>query len=427
MECESIPTLASVPLFYPDRCMPSAYTVAELCSRNVDLDLPRIDPEDVGLVILTSGSTGVSKAIPSSHYAMIVIAWQMHSILLHRADEDILYNDRPFSWIAGYPEWEMSYCGTRVTLTNALHSSSMTDAVKTATDIITKEKVTQAFLVPSMLELVMKRKIPLKIRRAVTAGVVVHASFLDCIGEICDELQVVYGMTEMGIVGSRFYTLEDQSRVKDLLLGVSPSSGIEIKITDDDGQLQPVGQRGNIFVRSQKRFTGYLNHDLPPTTEDILLKSGWFCPRDGGYVTKDGALIVEGRLQEMIQVFGRKIYPFEIENIIKAKSNVMTAIVMPIEDLETGDLVPSAAIIYRPQCEESMESMQDYLRKEFNITEENRLLECLYVPQVIVSFKVFPVLANGKPDRKAIRKTMQTELTKEQKNRLSFQFGDNDK
>uniref|UniRef100_K1PLV7 4-coumarate--CoA ligase 1 n=1 Tax=Magallana gigas TaxID=29159 RepID=K1PLV7_MAGGI len=92
------------------------------------------------------------------------------------------------------------------------------------------------------------------------------------------------------------------------------------------------------------------------------MKSGWFCHEDGGFVTDDNALIVEGRCQEVIQVFGRKIYPVEIENAIKAKSNVIEAIVMPIKDMETGDLVPTAAIIYRQHCEDSMEIMQDYLK-----------------------------------------------------------------
>ncbi|XP_065937003.1 uncharacterized protein [Magallana gigas] len=413
VECKSIPALENVILFYPNERISSAYTVAELCSRHLDLELPRIDPEDVALVSLSSGSSGLPKAIPSSHHALVVLAWHEHSQLLHRADKDIFYNDRPFSWIAGYPVWEMAACGTRVTLTNALHSSSMVDAVKTATNIITKEKATQAILVPSMLELVMKRKIPLKIKRAITSGVVAHTSLLECIDEICDELQVVYGITEMGFVCSRVFTSDDKSRVQDMLLGVRPCPWVEVKITDDNGHLQPVGQRGNILIRSKKRFAGYLNHELPPQTEDLLLKSGWFFPKDGGYVSEDGLLFVEGRLQEMIQVFGRKIYPFEIENVIKAKSNVIAAIVLPIKEMETGDHVPSAAIIYQPQNEDSMESMQDYLRKEFNITEENQLLECLYIPQVIVGFKTFPTLANGKIDREAIRKTMQRKLTKE--------------
>lgn len=43
---------------------------------------------------------------------------------------------------------------------------------------------------------------------------------------------------------------------------------------------------------------------------------------------------------------------------------------MPIKELETGDFVPSAAIIYRPQSKDAMRSMKDKLIKEFNITLE---------------------------------------------------------
>lgn len=104
----------------------------------------------------------------------------------------------------------------------------------------------------------------------------------------------------------------------------------------------------------------------------------------------------------MIEVLGRKIYPIEIEDVIKSKSNVIAAIVVPIKERETGHFVPSAAVVYRPQGEDSVESMQRYLRKQFNITAEDHLNEYLYVPSVIISVKEFPILANGKPNRKAV-------------------------
>ena len=47
---------------------------------------------------------------------------------------------------------------------------------------------------------------------------------------------------------------------------------------------------------------------------------------------------MEGRLQEVIQVFGWKVFPFKIENVIKTMSNISSAIVMSLKDKETGDL-----------------------------------------------------------------------------------------
>ena len=57
-------------------------------------------------------------------------------------------------------------------------------------------------------------------------------------------------------------------------------------------------------------------------------------------------------------MFGRKLFPFKIENVIETNSNFLSAIVMTLKDKETGDLPPFAAIVYHPNGEESCESMQ---------------------------------------------------------------------
>lgn len=87
-----------------------------------------------------------------------------------------------------------------------------------------------------------------------------------------------------------------------MLLSAHLCPGVEVKITDDNGHLQPVGQRGNIFIRSKKRFTGYLNNKLPPSTEDLLMKSGWFYPKDDGYVSEDK------KIKKNIPIRDRKCY-----------------------------------------------------------------------------------------------------------------------
>ena len=58
-------------------------------------------------------------------------------------------------------------------------------------------------------------------------------------------------------------------------------------------------------------------------------------------------MVVEERLQEVIQVFGWKVFPFKIENVIKTKSNVSSAIVISLKDKETVDLLLFIAIVYQ--------------------------------------------------------------------------------
>lgn len=167
-------------------------------------------------------------------------------------------------------------------------------------------------------------------------------------GKICDEFHNIYGTTELALIGSRIYTINDKPLVNQEVVSCRPDPGVELKVTDDEGFVQPIGQRGKIWIRTIRRFTGYLNHAFSPELTEYVIRSGWFSHDDGGYVTEDNFLIVEGRNQEMIEVFGRKIYPIEIENVIKSKSNVIAAIVVPIKERETGHLVPSAAVVYRP-------------------------------------------------------------------------------
>lgn len=394
--------LQQVILFNHNEALPSLYNVVDMCSQDVGVDLPRIDPEDMAIILLSSGSTGLPKAIPYSQHALVIFACHCVNVYQTNNEDAVFYNDRAFFWAAGHPCWEIGGGKTRVTMTNALHTSSMADAVETACKIMTREKATQAFLVPSVLDLIIKNGFPLKIQRISTGSMVVKSSMLECIGKICDEFQNIYGTTELALIGSRIYTVNDKPLVNQGVVSCRPDPGVEVKVTDDEGFVQPIGQRGKICIRTIRRFTGYLNHTFSPELTEYIIRSGWFNHDDGGYITKDNSLIIEGRNQEMIEVLGRKIYPIEIEDVIKSKSNVIAAIVVPIKERETGHFVPSAAVVYRPQGEDSVESMQRYLRKQFNITAEDHLNEYLYVPSVIISVKEFPILANGKPNRKAV-------------------------
>lgn len=396
-----ISELQQIILFCQHEAFPSLSNVRDLCSLETEAVLPRIDPEDTSIIQLSSGSTSVPKAIPHSHYDMVVLGYHSSKTYPTDNENEILYNSNPFFWSGGYPFWEISSGGTRVTKTNAFQFASTADAAMISCEVIAREKPTRAFFVPSLLNVIIKKNMPLKVPRIVIGGSVVPSSILESIGRICDEYQVEFGSTEVGFVASRLFTLDDKSKEKHAALSYRPLPGVEIRITDQNGYLQPVGQRGKIWVRSITKFSGYLNHEKP--MEGNLIKNGWFCHEDSGFVTENNALIVEGRCQEVIQVLSRRIYPVEIENAIKSKHNVISAIVMPVKDLDSGDLVPTAAIIYRPHCEDSVKIMQEYLQKEFKITTHNQLLGYMYVPHVIISLKEFPRLANGKPDRNAVR------------------------
>lgn len=183
-----------------------------MCSIKIDAVLPRVDPKVKSIIQLSSGTTGLPKAIPHSHYAMVVKAYHSFKMYPTNTEKEMLYKTSPFFWSAGYPYWEISTGGTRVTMTNAFHSISTADAALISCEIIAREKPTQAFFVPSMLDFIIKKNLPLKVPRILTGGTIVYSSVLESIGKVCDEYQVDYASTELGYIASGLFKAEDKSK-----------------------------------------------------------------------------------------------------------------------------------------------------------------------------------------------------------------------
>lgn len=376
---------------------------------DVDAELPRLDPEDLGGIFLSSGSMGIPKAIPHSHNAIVIMAHQYtFGVSTKHNQEDILYNDRKFSWSAGYPLWEIVSGGTRVVATHSFGSSSLAVLADTVSDIIQRENVTCAVLVPPVIDQLLKVDSPIKLKSIVILGVVGCPSVLSCVGKICDELADMYGMTEFGGLATGFYSADDVKNFKEKVLSVRPFPGVELKVTDENGYLVPVRQRGQIQVRSRKRFTGYLNHQSPLI--ENMLRTGWLNSEDGGFVTEEGSLVVEGRIKGLLQVYGIKIYPFQIENVMKYRNTISNVVVIPVVEKSTQYHVPCAAVIYHQGCNDTTENIQDFVREAFSVSKEDKLLEPLYVPQVVIEFKEFPLTSSGKPDRHAIAEAVRHKL-----------------
>lgn len=73
--------LLQIILFRQHKALPSLHNVQNLCSIEIDAVLPRVDPKDKSIIQLSSGTTGLPKAIPHSHYAMVVKAY--HSFKMY--------------------------------------------------------------------------------------------------------------------------------------------------------------------------------------------------------------------------------------------------------------------------------------------------------------------------------------------------------
>jgi len=123
-----------------------------------------------------------------------------------------------------------------------------------------------------------------------------------------------------------------------------PTRTAEIKVIDADGNEQPVGEVGEIVVRSPQNTRGYWN--LPEATAS-LLRDGWLHSGDAGFFDADGYLYVYDRVKDMIISGAENIYPAEVESALYGHPAVADVAVLGVPDDQWGESV-KAVVVLKP-------------------------------------------------------------------------------
>jgi acyl-coenzyme A synthetase/AMP-(fatty) acid ligase len=119
-----------------------------------------------------------------------------------------------------------------------------------------------------------------------------------------------------------------------------PSPGVEIRIAGPDGQALPPGTTGEILLRAEGMFSGYLND---PDGTKAAFKDAWYRPGDLGALTPDGALLFQGRGDDLMIRYGTNIYPREIEQVLESVAEIKEAAAFPVASEAQGQ-IPVAAV-----------------------------------------------------------------------------------
>ncbi len=120
-----------------------------------------------------------------------------------------------------------------------------------------------------------------------------------------------------------------------------PAPGTEIKVCDfSTGEILPLGEKGEICLRSPSVFKGYWSTDI---SSDSSLRDGWLHTGDIGMFDEQGYLHYLGRNKEMIKVNGMSVFPAEIESLLAQNPAINGSAVIPRADEERGQ-VPVAFV-----------------------------------------------------------------------------------
>jgi len=115
-----------------------------------------------------------------------------------------------------------------------------------------------------------------------------------------------------------------------------PLRNVEVRIVDPDGGAAPPGKGGEIVVRGPGVMRGY--HHRPEETAAVLDADGWFRTGDIGTLDAEGHVHITGRLKEMLIVGGENVFPREIETVLAQHAQVAEVAVIGVPDASRGEI-----------------------------------------------------------------------------------------
>ncbi|MHB9026166.1 MAG: AMP-binding protein [Armatimonadota bacterium] len=123
---------------------------------------------------------------------------------------------------------------------------------------------------------------------------------------------------------------------------VGPAAGPEVAIMDADGALLPAEEVGEVVIRGANVTGGYENN---PAANASAFTGGWFRTGDQGYLDADGYLFLTGRLKEIINRGGEKIAPREVDEALLAHPAVAQAVAFALPHRQLGETVAAAVVL----------------------------------------------------------------------------------
>jgi acyl-CoA synthetase (AMP-forming)/AMP-acid ligase II len=122
-----------------------------------------------------------------------------------------------------------------------------------------------------------------------------------------------------------------------------PIPGCDLKIVEPStGEEVPVGDVGEIWVRTAQNMKGYWN--LPEETAKSILPDGFFRTGDAGYLDAEGYVYIHDRVKDMIVSGGENIYPAEVENVLMSHPGVADCAVIGVPSEKWGE-TPKAMVV----------------------------------------------------------------------------------
>ena len=349
------------------------------------------DPEDINLIIYTSGTSGSPKGVCLSQNSLCFNALTASISQNLQHDDKFLSITPLYHAAAGVRIFTMICDGQTNYVLKKFDADTFIECVK-------KYKITTTIAVPTQLRKLLNYE-NLKLPFLNSLRLLVYGAAPSDVNLIKDLIKIFpnklcqgYGLSE---AVSQLTSLSPDDHEKSkynnkLLKSVGkPIVGVNIEIKDNDGNILGNNKEGDIYVKTDKLMTGYYNNIKE--TKKVLI-DGWLKTEDMGMLDENGYLYILGRSKEIIISGGINIFPVEIENALLEHEFIDEVAVIGIKDDYWGE-IPCAYVKKSKYVELNDKDCLEWLRGKISNYK---------IPKKYNFIEYFPKTSTGKIIKKRL-------------------------
>lgn len=334
-----------------DSPAPGSFSLAGLLEKaGGELDPVEVGDDDVTILMYTSGTTAVPKAVLLTHNHFT--AYVCNNVeLADGTPRGTALLSVPLYHIAGTTSVMTTlFTGRRLVVLRQFDPEQWLRTVE-------REAVTHAFVVPTMLRQIIDHPrfgahdlsslqilsyggaaMPFPVIRRALERFPASVGFVNAFGQTeTTSTLTVLGPEDHRLDGT---PQEIETRLRRLRSIGRPLPDVAIKVVDDEGREVARGRVGELWVRTDRVMKGYRAAGGPTSP----LRGGWLPTRDMGWIDNDGYVYLAGRKDDMIIRGGENIAPAEVESVIESHPEVDEAAVVGVPDEEWGQRVAAAVV-----------------------------------------------------------------------------------
>jgi long-chain acyl-CoA synthetase len=315
-----------------------------------------LTPEDVAVIMYTSGTTGLPKGAMMTHRNVFTNARNCGAALAYR-ENDITLIVVPLFHVTGLNSQLVAflYVGGTCVILKAYKTAEMIRAVE-------RQRITVLFNVPTMYVLMLINETlqdtdVSSVRMAAYGGAPMDRETIVALKERLGlDLYNAYGLTESSSLTTVLPACDAVRKAPSVGL---PVSGVRLKIIAADGKETAAGEAGELLIRGPNIVQGYFNK--PEATQKAVI-DGWLHTGDVARIDDEGYVFIVDRMKDMIVRGGENIYSIEVESVLNSHPQVLESAVVPEPHHIFGEVV-KAFVVLRPETQATPEEIIEFCRR----------------------------------------------------------------